>query len=94
MKDHDDKVDAVAYSFSEMTKIHKEKVKKAERIFESIDAYKKFSAMAIGMMYGAVASAGTPFWIVVVCALTAILAVNVAWHLISKWGTARLGLDG
>ena len=96
MKDHDDKVDAVKISFEpeELAKLNQEKAAEIVRIFERIDRYKKFSAMGIGVIYGTVTSIEMPFWIVVVYALTAILAVNVVWQIISRWGTEKLGLDG
>ncbi len=96
MKDHDDKVDAVKISFEpeELAKLSQEKAAEIVRIFERIERYKKISAVGIGMIYGTVNSAGTPFWIMVVYAITVILAVNVVWQIISRWGTERLGLDG
>lgn len=88
---YNDMIDASFRSWKTLTEEQREEM---EHNFERIDRYKKFSAMAIGYIYATVVSIETPFWIAVICAITAILAVNVVWQIIGRWATERLGLDG
>ncbi len=86
-----DMIDASVNTWKTLTG---EQRKERTRLINWREKSKKLSAMMAGAIYGTVVSAETPFWLMVIYAIMAIVIVGILWDMFDNKLSKRLGLDG